>query len=123
LLLTSVSLFVLRVRDPGTERPFRVPGYPVLPLVFTASCVFMLYRSTDYAVDKQPFEAIVVGGLLLLGLPLYALSGRQARGRIAELAPAEAKEIASHDANADEFVVDPERPAALEPGGPRLGTG
>jgi amino acid transporter len=120
LLLTSVSLFVLRARDPGTERPFRVPGYPVLPLVFTGSCVFMLYRSTDYAAEKQPFEAIVVGGLLLLGLPLYALSGR---GRVAERAPAEAKEIANHDAIADDFVGGPERPAAFESGGGRLGAG
>ena len=33
-LLVGVSLFVLRRRDPDLPRPFRVPLYPVLPLLF-----------------------------------------------------------------------------------------
>src|SRR5262249_37746429 len=37
-LLTGLSLFVLRERDKHLERPFKVPLYPELPLVFCASC-------------------------------------------------------------------------------------
>ena len=32
LMLVGVSVFVLRYREPATERPYRVPGYPVTPL-------------------------------------------------------------------------------------------
>ncbi|MBI3466540.1 MAG: amino acid permease, partial [Planctomycetes bacterium] len=49
-LMTAVSLFVLRWRDAAVERPFRVPLYPVLPLVFCCSCGFMLYNSINYAL-------------------------------------------------------------------------
>ena len=56
-LLSGVSLLVLRRSDPAAERPFRVPLFPVLPLVFVGSCLFMLYASLRYA-----------GGLTLLGI-------------------------------------------------------
>jgi amino acid transporter len=48
-LLTGVSLFVLRRRDPAAPRPFRVPLYPLTPLVFCATCAFLLWSSLAYA--------------------------------------------------------------------------
>jgi amino acid transporter len=64
--LTGVALFILRWRDPRRERPFRVPLFPVIPLVFLATCAFMLQASIRYA-----------GGLVVLSIvPLafgYAL--------------------------------------------------
>jgi len=74
--LTGMSLFVLRWKDPGVERPYRVPLYPVLPLVFVISCAFMLYKSSAYALEQQPAEALIVAGLMLLGVPLGIMSGR-----------------------------------------------
>lgn len=62
-LLTSISLFVLRFRDPERPRPFRVPLYPVVPLLFSGMCLYMLYSAVEYA-----------GQLTLLGVVL-ALSG------------------------------------------------
>jgi amino acid transporter len=56
-LLSGLSLLVLRRSDPAAERPFRVPLYPLLPLAFCGSCLFMLYASLRYA-----------GGLTLLGV-------------------------------------------------------
>jgi amino acid transporter len=47
-LLTGVSLFVLRAKNPGAARPYRVPLYPVTPAVFVASCAYMLYSSLAY---------------------------------------------------------------------------
>jgi amino acid transporter len=73
--LTGYSLIALRGRDRDAERPFRVPLYPVLPLVFCASSLFMLYRTTDWALTRGPAELAVVAGFLLVGVPLYALSG------------------------------------------------
>lgn len=51
-LLAGVSLFVLRRRDPDAERPFRVPLYPVVPLVFCASCAYMLWSSLSYVSSQ-----------------------------------------------------------------------
>jgi amino acid transporter len=77
-LLTGCSLFVLRAREPHQERPFRVPLYPILPLVFVLSCGFMLVKSILYAIDTEPAEAIIVASLMLLGIPfgLFTRSGR-----------------------------------------------
>jgi amino acid transporter len=67
-LLTGISLFVLRWRDSATERPFRVPGYPLLPLVFVAACAYLLYSSIDYHGRNAVVGVAVlaVGALVLL---------------------------------------------------------
>jgi amino acid transporter len=67
-LMTGLSLFVLRVRDPDTARPFRVPGYPWVPLLFCATCAYMVQAAVLYA------GSLTLVGLapLALGLVLYA---------------------------------------------------
>lgn len=72
---TGYSVIVLRSRESGVDRPFRVPLFPIVPLLFCGSSLFMLYRSTDFALTKGPAELGVVAAFLLLGIPLYALSG------------------------------------------------
>lgn len=44
-LCTGISLFVLRRKKPDVLRPFKVPLYPVIPLLFIGFCAFMLYSS------------------------------------------------------------------------------
>ncbi len=72
-LLTGVSLLVLRRKDRGRERPFTVPFYPVVPLIFIAVCCYMLYASVVYA------RALCLLGVvpLLIGIPLFLVSGRR----------------------------------------------
>jgi amino acid transporter len=41
--LTGVALILLRERDPETPRPFRVPGYPVLPIIFCGFCAYIVF--------------------------------------------------------------------------------
>jgi amino acid transporter len=74
-LLTGLSLFALRERDRDIKRPFSVPLFPVLPLIFCATCVFMLYSALAYA------KALCLLGFipLAVGLPLYYISGRTHR--------------------------------------------
>jgi len=48
ILLTGVSLIVLRTRDPGQQRRFRVPGYPVTPILFCATSAYLVYASVAY---------------------------------------------------------------------------
>ena len=52
-LLTGVALFVLRFREPRAPRPFTVPMYPILPLVFIGTCAFLLYRSLLFTFENQ----------------------------------------------------------------------
>jgi amino acid transporter len=72
---TGFALIVLRSREPERERPFRVPLYPLLPIIFCLSSLFMLYKSTAWAIQQGPAEIMIVLLFLLLGIPLYALSG------------------------------------------------
>ena len=67
--LTGVALFVLRIKDPDTPRPFRVPGYPVVPFIFCAWCAYMVVGAVLY----DPFKSLIGLGILCLGLPLYFL--------------------------------------------------
>jgi len=69
-LLTGMSLFILREKDHGIPRPFKVPFYPFLPVIFCTMCVYMLYQSTIYV----GFRSLFAVALVLLGLPLFALS-------------------------------------------------
>jgi amino acid transporter len=48
-LLTGLSLFVLRTWEPHHPRPFRVPLYPLVPIAFCTTALFMLYSSLAYA--------------------------------------------------------------------------
>ena len=66
-LLTGVSLFVLRAREPHVKRPFRVPGYPVTPLVFCATSAYLLYSSVAYTGTGALIGlAVLAAGALLL---------------------------------------------------------
>ncbi len=80
ILLVGIALFVLRLKDPGRERPFRVPLYPLTPILFCLMCGYMLYSSLVYAASKDANIAGWIGiGVLLLGLPLmfFARGKRQ----------------------------------------------
>ena len=60
LFLVGVSLFVLRRRHGGVERPFRVPLYPVTPLVFCAACAYLFYSSVTYAASRDAVHVSLV---------------------------------------------------------------
>ena len=47
-MLTGIALFVLRVKEPRVERPFSVPGYPLVPGIFVLCCGYLLYSSLAY---------------------------------------------------------------------------
>jgi amino acid transporter len=75
-LLTGLSLFVLRERDKLIERPFKVPFYPELPIIFCLTCGYMLYSSLDYALSRGWKGGLFLLGVvpLLAGLLLYRLA-------------------------------------------------
>jgi amino acid transporter len=68
-LLTGVSLLVLRRREPHVARPFRVPLYPLTPLLFCASCAYLLYSSLAYTgAGALVGVAVLATGLIPLAL-------------------------------------------------------
>lgn len=75
-LLAGVALFVLRARDPNVERPFRVPLYPLTPILFCAMCAYLLYSSIVYTgIGAAVGLAVLAAGLV----PLWI--GRRAETR------------------------------------------
>ncbi|GAA6617444.1 APC family permease [Scytonema sp. NUACC26] len=65
-LLSGVALLVLRSKEPDVLRPFRVPAYPLIPLLFCAICGYLLYSSVTYAGIGGIIGVVV----LLTGIPL-----------------------------------------------------
>ena len=73
-LLVGVALFVLRAREPNAPRPFRVPGYPVVPAIFVLTCGYLLYSSLAY----HRTHALVGLGVLAVGavILIFARAGK-----------------------------------------------
>lgn len=68
-MLSGIALFVLRRRDPQAARPFRVPLYPVLPLIFVATCGYLLYSSITHARSQNASYvalAVMISGAVVL---------------------------------------------------------
>jgi APA family basic amino acid/polyamine antiporter len=79
ILLTGLGLIVLRKTDPDRERPFRVPLYPITPILFCLMCGYLLYSSLVYAASKDSNVFGWVGiGVLLLGVPLMFVVKKRA---------------------------------------------
>src|SRR5690606_8787643 len=76
-LLVGISLFVLRRRDPDTPRPYRVIGYPVVPALFCASCVYMLYAAASYAVENASKGAMWSVAVVVVGFAIAVFQRRE----------------------------------------------
>ncbi|OPG83307.1 amino acid permease [Stutzerimonas stutzeri] len=66
MCMTALSLLRLRRLEPSAPRPFRVPWYPWLPLLFASSCLGLFVSSTLYAGPGALLGLLV----LAFGLPL-----------------------------------------------------
>ncbi|HLW23724.1 MAG TPA: amino acid permease [Steroidobacteraceae bacterium] len=73
--LTAGALFVFRRRMPDAPRPFRAPGYPVIPALFLVTTVALIVN-TFVATPRQALTGVA---LLVLALPFYALWSRGTR--------------------------------------------
>ncbi len=72
-ILTIVGLFILRIKQPDAERPYKAFGYPILPALYVilalAICIDLLIYKPNYT---WPGMIIVV-----LGIPVYLLMKRK----------------------------------------------
>jgi amino acid transporter len=83
LALSVAAVFALR-RRPDYDPPFRVPGYPIVPIIFIIATICLLVNAI---VDPSSrWATVAVLGAVVLGIPVYyATVGR----RRAVEAPAE----------------------------------
>jgi len=72
--LAAGSVFIYRRRLPEANRPYRVPGYPLTPLLFIVAAAALVANT----VVSQPVRAAIGLGIVLLGAPAY-LVWRQAK--------------------------------------------
>lgn len=82
-ILTILCLFVLRVRRPNAERPYRAIGYPFLPALYIVMaawiCIVLLRYKPQYT-----WPGLVI---VLLGIPVFAVWSRRAVPESASEAP------------------------------------
>jgi amino acid transporter len=69
MLLIGISLFLFRMREPNRATAFRVPLYPITPLIFCLTCLYLLYSSVMYTGTG----ALVGIAILVAGVPVYLL--------------------------------------------------
>ena len=70
---SGVAVFVLRRTRPEHPRPYRVWGYPVVPVVFILTAMAFVVNT----LVERPMESLWGLGLLALGLPAYFSWRRQ----------------------------------------------
>src|SRR5207302_10681971 len=65
--MTAASVIVLRKRRPDLPRPYRVAGYPVVPVLFVFVALALLYST----LLSSPRESGIGLALIAAGLPFY----------------------------------------------------
>jgi basic amino acid/polyamine antiporter, APA family len=77
-LMGAVGIFILRRKMPDAPRPYRVWGYPLVPVLFIAFASFYVVSTVmndinNYTTGKAPVVNSVLGlAIAALGIPLYA---------------------------------------------------
>jgi APA family basic amino acid/polyamine antiporter len=72
---TALGVFILRIREPQLERPYRVWGYPVVPALFILFCLALVVIT----FFTRPREAGLGVMLMLTGVPFYLYWNRENR--------------------------------------------
>jgi APA family basic amino acid/polyamine antiporter len=71
-LAAGAAVLVMRRREPAAARPYRVWGYPVVPMLFLAAMTLLIVNT----VVERPVESLVGLGLVATGLPAYLVLRR-----------------------------------------------
>ena len=74
--MAGFSVIVLRAKHPEIPRPYRVPGYPWLPVLFTSTAGVLLYAT----MLRSPRESLIGLGIIGLGIPYYLRRRRRIGG-------------------------------------------
>lgn len=64
---TAFGVFVMRVKEPDTPRPYKTWGYPIIPLLYILFCVALIGNT----LITKPREALIGIFLVGTGIPFY----------------------------------------------------
>ena len=64
------GLYRLRRTRPDLARPYRVPGYPIVPAIFVAAVIYLVGN----ALVTDPVWTSVTFAIVLAGIPVYAIT-------------------------------------------------
>ena len=73
-VLTIAGIFVLRVKRPDAERPYKAFAYPFLPLLYIGSALAIMFVLLLYKTQTTWPGLVIV----LLGVPVYHFWRRSA---------------------------------------------
>jgi len=65
--VSATAVLVLRRSEPDAKRPFRVPGYPVTPLLFVVAASAVVLNT----LFTQPVQGMLGLLVVLVGAPIY----------------------------------------------------
>jgi APA family basic amino acid/polyamine antiporter len=77
----TFAVVVLRHKRPNIERPYRVWGYPVVPIAFSVAALTIVAN----ALARSPKESGIGLILVLAGLPIFLIWGRRAANQKLEI--------------------------------------
>jgi APA family basic amino acid/polyamine antiporter len=67
--LTALAVIVLRRKFPNMPRPYRVWGYPLVPILFVVGAAGFMINT----LIERPLEAGIGTVLVALGVPVYMI--------------------------------------------------
>jgi APA family basic amino acid/polyamine antiporter len=73
--MNGAALIILRRPSPDANRPYRVWGYPYVPVVFLFVTVYLLINT----LVATPMRALAGIGLIVVGLPIYEYFNRRGK--------------------------------------------
>ncbi len=68
-VMALFAVFVLRARQPDLPRPYRVPLYPLVPLIGIAGGMYILVST----LITSTMDALLGIGIAIIGIPIYLI--------------------------------------------------
>jgi APA family basic amino acid/polyamine antiporter len=69
--LAAASIFVYRKRMRNTTGVYRVPGYPLTPLLFILAAIIVVINTLVDNIKRSPRNTMLALGVIVLGIPAY----------------------------------------------------
>ena len=87
--LGALAVMMLRRSEPNVARPFRVPGYPITPILFVVAAVALVLNT----IITQPGISSIGLGFVALGAPVFYIWRPRGRASVPAVAsPADGRD-------------------------------
>lgn len=77
-VLGGFGIFILRRKNPNAQRPYRVPGYPLVPILFIIVATWFVLNT----IIEQTADSMVGLLLVVAGIPFYLYWKKQVQQSI-----------------------------------------